>query len=176
MQPRTRNEKILLAILAAIIFLGGNFYGYRWLAQKQTSLELKAAEMRGDEAEAKIVLQQADLWAKRSAWIKEHQPDIGDEGESKAKVLDTVTKGARDHKLEIIEQSLNDVQHGESGTHINVAIKVKGSMQDLCQWLTEIEKPDQFYAVALFSLKADQDQKSMVCTLQVARYFKGTSP
>jgi len=33
-------------------------------------------------------------------------------------------------------------------------------------------KPDQFYAVSSFALKADQDQKSMVCTLQIARYFK----
>ncbi len=33
--------------------------------------------------------------------------------------------------------------------------------------------PDNFYAVTLFSLKADSDQKSFDCTLQIARYFKG---
>ena len=82
-------------------------------------------------------------------------------------------KGAHDNKLEILEQNLNDSQHGAAGTRINVSVKVKGSMQDLCKWLTALQKPDQFYAVSLFSLKADQDQKSMVCTLQIARYFKG---
>jgi len=53
-----------------------------------------------------------------------------------------------------------------------VTVKVKGSMEALCKWLTDLEKPDQFYAISSFSLKADQDQKSMVCALQVARYFK----
>ena len=73
------------------------------------------------------------------------------------------------------QEIVNDVQHGAAGTRVNVSIKVKGSMQDLVKWLTDLQKPDQFYAVSLFSLKADQDQKSMVCTLQIARYFKGGS-
>ena len=46
---------------------------------------------------------------------------------------------------------------------------------ELLPWLTALEKPDDFYAISLFSLKADQDQKSFDCTLQVARYFKGGS-
>ncbi len=72
-----------------------------------------------------------------------------------------------------MEQSLSDkVQHGSAGTRVNVAIKVKGSMEGLCQWLSDLQQPAHFYAVTLFSLKADQDQKSMVCTLQLARYFK----
>ena len=45
-------------------------------------------------------------------------------------------------------------------------------MEGLAKWLTDLQKPDQFYAISSFSLKADQDQKSMVCTLQIARYFK----
>jgi hypothetical protein len=74
-----------------------------------------------------------------------------------------------------MEQSLNDVQHGAAGTRVNVSVKVKGSMQGLCKWLTDLQKPDQFYAISSFSLRADEDQKSMVCTLQIARYFKGGS-
>jgi len=170
---RTRNEKILLSILAAIIFVGGNFFGYHWLAQKQSSLQLSLAQLQADQAEAKVDLQQSDLWAQRKIWVNDHQPSLGDEGDAKAQVLNYVVKGAHDNKLEILEQNLNDSQHGAAGTRINVSVKVKGSMQDLCKWLTALQKPDQFYAVSLFSLKADQDQKSMVCTLQIARYFKG---
>ena len=101
------------------------------------------------------------------------QPPLGDEGEAKAAVLEYVQKGARANKLEIVEQSLNDVQRTAGGTRVNVSVKVKGSMEDLVTWLTGLEKPDDFYAVSLFSLKADQDQKSFDCTVQIARYFKG---
>jgi len=169
---RTKNEKVLLAILAAIVFVSGNVFSYRWLAQKQSSLQLAYAQLRADQAEAKIDLQESDLWAQRKAWVSDHEPPLGDEGDAKAQVLEYVLKGARDNKLEIMEQSLNDVQHGAGGTRVNVSVKVKGPMQGLCKWLTDLQKPDQFYAISSFSLKADQDLKSMVCTLQIARYFK----
>lgn len=173
MQPRTKNEKILLAILIGIIFAGGNFYAYEWLASRQASLQLTYAGLKADQTEAQVDLQKSDVWAERKAWIKEHEPVIGDEGDTKAQVLEYVLKGARDHNLEILEQSLNDVQHNAAGTQINVAVKVKGSMQGLCEWLADLQKPQNFYAIALFSLRADQDQKSMICNLQVARYFRG---
>jgi hypothetical protein len=162
----------LFSILAAILFVGGNYAGYSWLSQKQSGLERAYEKLRGDQIDANADLKQSDLWAQRKAWIHDHEPALGDEGETKGKVLAYVLKGARDNKLEIMEQSLNAVQHGAAGTRINVSVKVKGSMQDLVKWLADLQKPDQFYALSFFSLKADEDQKSMVCTLQIARYFK----
>jgi len=120
---RTKNEKVLLAILAAIVFVSGNVFSYRWLAQKQSSLQLAYAQLRADQAEAKIDLQESDLWAQRKAWVSDHEPPLGDEGDAKAQVLEYVLKGARDNKLEIMEQSLNDVQHGAGGTRVNVSVK-----------------------------------------------------
>lgn len=169
---KTKNEKLLIWVLAAIIFLGGNFYGYRWLAQKQKSLQLTEAGLRADQAEAKVDLEQSDLWAQRKAWIRDNEPALGDEGETKSAVLAFVVKGARANKLEVTDQNLNDVQHGAAGAQVNITVKVKGSMQDLCKWLADLQKPDQFYAISSFRLSADQDQKSMLCTLQIARYFK----
>src|SRR5260221_5434926 len=84
MRPRPNNEKILLMLLAAIIFLGGNFYGYRWLAQKQSSLHLAYLQLQGDQAEAKHDLQESGLWAQRKAWVNNHEPALGDEGDAKA--------------------------------------------------------------------------------------------
>jgi hypothetical protein len=170
--PTTRNEKRLIWILLAFLFVSGNYYGYRWLAQKQSSLQLSYAGLKADQAEAKVDLSESDLWAKRTAWVAQHQPVLGDEGDAKAQVLESVLKGARDNKLEIIDQSLNDSLHGAAGTQINVSVKVKGSMQGLSTWLTTMQKPDQFFAISSFSLRADQDQKSMACTLRIARYFK----
>jgi len=169
----SKNEKILLALLAAVIFVGGNFYGYRWLSQQQSKLQLTYAELKADQAEEKVDLLESDKWAKCQAWINGHEPDLGDPGDAKAQVLEYVLKGARDNKLEIEEQSLNDVEYGAAGARVNVSVKVKGSMQGVCKWLTDLQKPDQFYAVSSFTLNADEDQKSMVCTVKIARYFKG---
>jgi hypothetical protein len=170
---RTKSEKILFAAMLTIIFGGANFYGYKWLAQKQVALELAAAELRADQAEARVDLKDLDESTQRQAWIKQHEPVLGEADTAKAQVLDEVSKRARDNKLEILEQGLvEEVTHDAGGAQIGVTLKVKGSMEDLVRWLTALQKPDQFYAVSKFSLKADEDQKSMVCTLQLARYFK----
>ena len=175
MQIRTKNEKILIAILVGILFAGGNYYGYQWLSHKLSSLDMKYAELRADRADAEIDLQKSDLWSQRKEWLKAHEPVLKGEDSAKAEVLEQALKGARDHHLQILEQSINDIQHGATSTRINVSVKVKGDMQSFCQWLTELQKPENFYAVSLFSMKADEDQKSMVGTLQLSRYFKGGS-
>ncbi len=133
---KTRNEKILVALLVLIVFVAGNFYGFRWLSQRQQELDLNRAELRADQAEAEV---------------------------------------ARDNKMEVLEQSLDDVQAGPGGTKVSVELKVKGPTQGLCEWLANLQKPENFYAVSQLSLKVDPDQKSMICTLQLARYFKNGS-
>ena len=169
---KTRNEKILVLILALIVFVGGNFYGYRWLAARQSALEMQEHELRADNAEAAVDLQKEPLWAQRKKWIAAHQPVFTDEGEAKAQVLRDVLKGARDHHLAIVEENLDETVPGVAGTRIGVVLKVKGGMQDLCQWLAEVQSPESFYAVGQLSLRADDDQKSMVCSLKLGRYFR----
>ncbi len=168
----TPNEKLLLSILAAIVFIGANYFGYHWLSLKQASLDHAYAELRADQAEAKVDLLESDKWAQRRAWLHDHEPKLTDEGDAKAQVLAYALKGARDNKLEIVDQSLLDVEHNAAGTCVNVSVKVKGSMENMVKWLAPLQTPDQFYAVSVKELKADQDQKSMVCTLQISRYFQ----
>jgi hypothetical protein len=168
----TKSEARLLAALVTLAFVGGNYFGFEWLTKKQAALQHQYAELRADQAEAKVDLMDANQWQQRKEWIRAHEAALGDEGDAKAQTLETVLKGARDNKLDILEQSLNDAEHGAAGTKINVTVKVKGSMEALVKWLTDLQKPDQFYAISLFSLRADQDQKSMICSLQIARYFK----
>ena len=168
----SKSEMTLLCALGAIVFIGGNYFAYDFLSKKQKALDASYHGLRADQAEAKVDLVETDLWKQRMAWIAANEPVLGNEGDAKAQVLEQVLKGARDNKLEIVEQNINDVQHGAAGTQVNVTVKVKGSMEGLVKWMTSFQKPDQFFAISTFSLRADQDQKSMVCNLQIARYFK----
>jgi hypothetical protein len=172
MRPTTDSEKFLLGVLALVILGGGMFFAYKALNQRQLAFNLERASLKADQAEAEVDLQQMPLWAQRQAWIKDHEPPFGEEGDTRAQVLNFVVKGARDHHLEIQDQNLGDVQHGTGGAKVSAEVKVKGGMEALCRWLAELQKPASFYAIDLCSLKADQDMKSMVCTLRVSRYFR----
>jgi hypothetical protein len=174
MSPRS-NEKLYLGILLAILFGAANWYGYKWYAGQMTDLRHKVDNLQADRDASESALGELPKWNEKMKWIKDTEPPMTNEGDAKAAVLDYVEKGATAHKLEVVEQSLNDVQHTAGGVRVNVSIKVKGSMRDLAEWLAPLQKPDDFYAITLFSLKADSDLKSFDCTLQVARYFKGGS-
>jgi hypothetical protein len=172
MRPTTSSEKFLLGVLGCVILGGVVFFGGKALWQKQAALDLEGASLRADNAEARVDLQQEPLSAQRQKWIRDHEPVLGEEGDTRAQVLNFVVKGARDHHLEIQEQNLGEVQHGPAGAKVGSEVRVKGSMEALCRWLAELQKPASFYAIDLCSLKADQDMKSMICTLHVSRYFR----
>ena len=169
------NEKLCLGILFLILFGAANWYGYKWYAGQMTDLNHKVNNLQADQDASETALKEIPQWTARQAWLKANQPAMTNEGDAKAAVLDYVEKGATSNKLEVVEQSLNDIQKTSGGVRVNVSIKVKGSMQNLVAWLAPLQKPDSFYAITLFSLKADTDQKSFDCTLQVARFFRGSS-
>ncbi len=129
MRPRTSNEKLLLGLLLVLLFAGANWYGYKWYAGKMADLRTKADDLQSEQDGAETALKEKPLWTTRQAWIKAKQPPLGSEGDAKATVLDFVEKGATAHKLEIVEQSLNDIQKTAGGTRVSASIKVKGSMQ-----------------------------------------------
>jgi hypothetical protein len=174
MRPTTNSEKFLLCVLATLILGGLIFFGGKAFNRKEQAINFQRASLRADQAEAMVDLQQKPLWTARANWIKDNEPPLGDEGDTRAQVLNFVVKGARDHHLEILDQNLGDVVHGTGGAKVTAEVKVKGGMEGLCRWLADLQKPASFYAVDLFSLKADADEKSMDCTLRLSRYFKET--
>jgi hypothetical protein len=170
---RTRNEKILLAILGAIMFLGGNYYAYVWLSRQQATLERTCLQLQADQKEAEFDLRDQSTWVQRQAWIQNNEPVMGEEGDTKAQILKVVSDGVSQNKLEKLDQGLgNDIEQGPAGEKVSVTIKVKGSMEGICHWLADLQKPANFYAVTISALQADQDMKSMQCNVQIVRYFK----
>lgn len=168
----TTSEKRLLGILGLIALGGGLFTGGKAAWHKQSALETERAELRASQAEAMIDLQTESTWAARRAWIQAHQPVLRDEVDTGAQTLDSIVKSAQDQHLEIQERNLGQMQRGPAGARIETEIKVKGSLESLCRWIAALQQPENFYAIDLFSLQADPDQKSTDCSLRIARIFR----
>ena len=175
MQRATKSEKFLLSILGLVILAGLIFFGSKMLNQRQRIADLERATLRADNAEATVELQDELRWQKRAQWIRDHEPIMGEEGDARAQMQSFLVKGARDFHLEVQDRNLGAVRHNVAGVKIQSEMRVKGTMEDICRWLANLQKPESFYAVDLFSLKADQDEKSMVCSLNISRYFQEPS-
>jgi hypothetical protein len=172
MRPTTNSEKFLLGLLGLVVVGGALYFGGSALLERQQALDHQRRSLQADQLEAMADLQTQSGWEARRAWLRDHQPALTNEGDAGAEVLNFVVKGARDHHLEVEEQNLGAVQHGPGGTRIGAEIKIKGGMEPLCRWIADLQQPQNFYAVDFFSLKADPDQKSVICELHISRYFR----
>ena len=174
MRPLTPSEKLLLIILGVIVFGGVNFFGYRTLSQKSTALTTEKAQLRADQAEARVSLIQQATWKERSAWVQQHEPTSSNEGDAKAETLQSVLSAARGNGLKIEEQSLNETLPDPNGFRVEISLTLKGPMQSMTQWLSTLQDPASFYGVPYLSMKADSEQKTMICSLRIYRYFRKT--
>ena len=172
MRTPTNSEKFLLGVLALIAVGGAVFFGGSALLDHQRLLERQEKSLHADQLEAMVDLQEEPLWTKRAQWLAAHQPAVGDAGTTQAEMLHVIVQGARDHHLEIADQNLGPLTHGPGGARVSAALKIKGSMEALSRWLAELQQPSQLYAVDSFSLKADADEKSVICELHLSRYYR----
>ena len=137
---RTRNEKILLAVFFAILFLGVNYYGYLWLFKQQAALDATCQQLQTAQLEAKVDLRDLESCRAEKSWIEAHQPTMGEEGDTKAQIQKVVSDGAHQNKLDILEQGLgSEVEQGPAGSKVMYSLKVKGSMECICHWLAELQ-------------------------------------
>ena len=77
MRPRTSNEKILLVVLVAILFVAGNWYGYDWYTAKLTALRSTADGLQADAHDASTASDMADVGTSKSK-------DAGKDADGKA--------------------------------------------------------------------------------------------
>ena len=174
MRPLTPSEKSLLIILGVIVFGGLNFFGYRTLSQKSFAMQTEAAGLKADQAEARVSLLQKSLWDQRMAWVKQHEPTSTNEGDAKAETLQAVLSAARGNGLKVDDQSLNESLQDANGFRVEISLTLKGPMQSLTKWLSTLQDPANFYGVPYISMKADSEQKTMICSLHIYRYFRRT--
>jgi hypothetical protein len=172
MRPTTRSEQFLLGILGLVLVGGALYFGGSALLDRQQALDHQRRLLHADQLESMADLQMKPLWDSRRAWLRDHQPALTNEGDTSAQVLDFLVKGARDHHLEVETENPGEVRHGPGGARIAAEIKIKGGMEALCRWLADLQQPQNFYAVDFFSLKADPDQKSVICEVHISRFFQ----
>jgi hypothetical protein len=172
MRPLTSNEQFLLGVLALVAISIATIAGFSWITKQQTDANLRLASLKADKAEAEVALASQSSWEAKRNWLDTQLKPMGDPGVAQANLLQTLKDSATRNALVIQRQTLAEVQHGQAGVSVAVTMDAKGSLESVIRWINTFQSPTNLYAIESCIISMDADDKTVICTLQVRKFFK----
>ncbi len=170
MRPLTSSEKNLSLLLGGALFLAANLLGGSFYLRKSKLLRMEIDALKNRRIEASVWIEEKELWESRAKWIADNQPRRPESGDPSSNLLEEIQRTAREHQLQILEQSLQDPVKKPSVFEVAIRLKVGGSFENIVLWLASLQKPAAFLAVPSFTLKSDKEPPNVICDLLIARW------
>ena len=172
MRAQTKNEQRLLWLVGAMVLVMITIYGLGALSRTQAGLNAEYRRVRLQQVDGRSLVSEADTWTERTEWLAVNAPRCGEEGKTRAEVLEHGLQEARDNHMQILEQSLGDVQRTAEGVSVSAKFRATGTMEQVCRCLSALQNPRKFYAVTSLSLRAGETDQVMICSITLKRFFK----
>lgn len=176
MAKLSSKELRLLVLFCGAIFLALNVILLKQMltSVKRSQLQIKTFTTKREEIQA--LLSDREYWEERQQWMEIHQPQLSEPGEAQGELIAHLQKFARERGITILEQTILEPSQQPPFRKIAVRLKLTAPMQDMVEWLAEIQSPDGFYVVEQMLIAPDQrskeEEKPVICTFQVAKLYR----
>jgi hypothetical protein len=168
----TAKEKKLLVVLLAALFFLLNVVGLQAFLNRQRQLQSNIAQLQIQGDEARSILADRDYWQDRAAWLDENQPvDDITTIEDDVKFTEFVETSARNAGLEYTRRAGGTLPPVGPYVEVYDASTVKGTMESLVKWLSELQDPRTFRAIKQLRIRSAPEPPGVVCEIEVARWY-----
>lgn len=175
----SKRERVLLTLCFLTLFIMANLIGMQWVIRglRESGKDIKVYE--AEETEQQMWLGERsdplndpiELGMK----IDRTMPMIESHGRDQGKILEKLQDEAYDRKLRLERQNLLEPRITEYYQEVSVNIIVRGDLAKISDWLTTLQKPDEFYVIKNLELaldtKAREEEPQARCNLTLARWF-----
>lgn len=173
MRALTAKEKKLLVGLLAAIFVLLNVFGLQAFINRQKTLQQSITGLEILAAESRDLVAQKNEWDERAAWLDANQPeDDVSTTDDDAKFYEFVESSAKKHGLQYTRKDGGTVPGDGSYAEVFDSSQVKGNMESLVKWLSELQQPDDFRAIKRLSIKSAPEPPDVICDIEVARWYR----
>jgi hypothetical protein len=178
MRSPAPNEKRLLVILAAALFLAANMLGLRAFAQAR-------AKARASVTAAKAALSEEQAWAGLAGtflpaerWIDSHPMPELTPNDASAELLRQERGAAEGAGLKVLEETLSPAATTSQGSAVGVAMKVSGPFAGMVRFLFAMQTPTAWRTVDKLTLRSDAEPPNVVAELELRQLFRsaGNAP
>ena len=173
MRALTAKEKRLLVGLLAAIFVLLNVLGLQAFIERQRALQKSIADLEVLAAESRDLVAQKNEWDERAAWLDANQPeDDTTTTDDDAKFYEFVESSAKKHGLQYTRKDGGTMPGEGPYAEVFDSSQVKGNMESLVKWLSELQQPEDFRAIKRLSIKSAPEPPDVICDIEVARWYR----
>ncbi|MEM1441111.1 MAG: hypothetical protein AAGF67_02135 [Verrucomicrobiota bacterium] len=133
--------------------------------------------LRNELADQEMWLNEAAKADARDRWLNESMPTLAGTtlGKEQGDLLQQMQDEIFDRKLDIVQQSLQDIETTAFYTEVSVRLRVRGNETDVIDWLISLQSPEKFIVIKTMELeidlKAKEEEPQAVCEITIARWY-----
>lgn len=159
--------------MLAVLALVGLSLGFSRVKDWRAAVEMRAATIELEEAEAWELLAERELWEARASYLDQELPDYPGRSTAVSELLGALEGSARAAGLEVAEQRITELDPSPHRRSSACELQVKGSFDAVGRWMLAIQTDRPFREVRELRLMGDKKTKSVVSgTVLVVQYFK----
>jgi type II secretory pathway component PulM len=175
MRALTAKERKLLFFLLGAIFLLLNVVGLRAFLDRQQLLASSIMQLRVQLDEDRVILADRVYWEERRAWLEANQPvDDVNTVEDDTKFTEFIETSAKNHGLEYTRRGGGPMPPRGSIAEVYDSSTVKGPVEAVVKWLSELQKPKDFRVIKELRVKSGEPPE-IICDVVVARWYRPTN-
>jgi hypothetical protein len=170
-QRLNRRERVLSALVAAVVFLLLNWYVWGKLLGAIDSTRADLAARQNTRKMQEVFIRERGLWEKRAQWLKEHQPTLKGPGDAST-LLDQVKQVAGKYNVLIENPAIGTSDATPDRQAVFASFEVKSPWPPLVQFLYDIQQPESFVVFESITINIDAaDPTMMRGKMKLARWF-----
>lgn len=170
-QRMNRRERLLAGMVAGVVFVVLNLLIWSALLSAIGRTQTELAKRKAMRKTQTVFIEERELWKKREAWLKDHQPVLKSPGEAST-LLEQVKQIAAKHKILIVNPAIGSGSSTPNYQSVFASIETKSPWPALVHFLYDIQQPDAFIVFEDVDLAIDgSDPTMMRGKLKIARWF-----
>ncbi|MEI6351618.1 MAG: GspMb/PilO family protein [Verrucomicrobiota bacterium] len=173
MKRLSARERIMVAVVAAILFVLGNMALLSSLAERHRQLSSDLATKNTELAALKTILSDREQGAKRDAWLTATQPKLTNQSQAGVVLLDQVRQVAKASDVLLENPEIGSMDSSQpTRQSVTVMIQTKSSWAALVKFLNGLQQPDQFIVFESANFQSDStDPAQMRGRLRIAKWY-----
>jgi hypothetical protein len=167
-----QRERLLSFAIAGLIFAVVNLFVWSWLFGAIRAARAEFATRQGTRQEQSIFIKERPIWAKRSAWLEQHQPVLKNAGEAQTGLLDELKQVASKYDILIENPAIGSGETTPTHQAVFASIETKSPWPPLVHFLYDVQQPESFIVFETVNLMIDSSDPTMMRgKFKIARWF-----
>ena len=172
MNRLTPRERILVYIVAGVLFAVGNMALLSSLQKRQIRIKADLAQKQSEIKLMQTLLTESDPCTTRQAWLTANQPRMTNPEQSGVKLLEEIKETARANELLLESSELGNLETQAAYRAVSVQFTAKSSWPNLVKFLHAMQKPDRFIVFETANMQIDPGNATrMSCKFKIAKWY-----